>query len=55
MAITLADKHRGQGRRLRVPVGELPINTQAFSLMAWKRQSERDSAQAYTEKKCIIF
>lgn len=31
MAITLARKHRGQGRRLQVPVGELPISTRAFS------------------------
>lgn len=30
MAITLAEKQRGQGKRLRVPAGELPINTQVF-------------------------
>lgn len=54
MAITLADKHRGQGRRLRVPVGERPINTQAFSLTSLLagecEEIERQAESAQTNK-----
>lgn len=62
MAITLAEKQSGQGKRLRVPAGELPINTQAFffffpDTMA-AQECEETETQGETHKKkggCIMF